>query len=54
VETRAALKAKKVDFVKFSNEDAKWYTETARKASQDALVKQAPGTAPGLMKLIGY
>ena len=54
VETRAALKAKKVDFVKFSNEDAKWYTETARKASQDALVKQAPDTAPGLMKLIGY
>jgi TRAP-type C4-dicarboxylate transport system substrate-binding protein len=54
VETRAALKAKKVDFVKFSNEDARWYTETARKASQDALVKQAPDTAPGLMKLIGY
>lgn len=53
VKTREALKARKIDFVKFADKDAKWYVETARKASQDVLVQQAPQTAPGLMKMAG-
>ena len=54
MKTREQLKARKVDVVKFSDKDAKWYVDTARKASLDELVKQAPQTVPGLMKLAGY
>jgi TRAP-type transport system periplasmic protein len=54
MKTREQLKARKVDMVKFSDKDAKWYTDTARKASLDELLKQAPQTAPALMKLAGY
>ena len=50
---RAAMKAKKVKFVKFSPKDAKWYINTANKAAWAKVEKSAPEAAPQLKKLAG-